>query len=266
MEAPGFWWLLLLLPDLLFAGIRSNPAENPPVQVNGILGGSASFPLKLLATTTVARIQWSLRVGSGPEKVIAELKDGRLEWQDTRERFGQQLEMVDGTTLRIRALEKEDSCTLDVRVVFVSGEVLRQTFRLSVFEPVPDPEIRPHLVSRRAEVCNVTLHCLGSEKGGIEVSWKRGNSSDQPGVLEEGSDTDLHVSWQPDSLDSTFTCLLSNPIDRKSASLDLASICRSEGVSGCLSWARVAMLVGVLVQILTVASLNVLERIGRKHN
>ncbi|XP_048365052.1 T-lymphocyte surface antigen Ly-9-like isoform X1 [Sphaerodactylus townsendi] len=139
--------------------------------------------------------------------------------------------MADGTTLRIRALEKEDSCTLRVRVVFASGEVHRQTFRLSVFEPVPDPEIRPHLVSRTAEVCNVTLHCLGSEKGGIEVSWERGNSSDQPGVPEEGSDADLHVSWRPDSLDSTFTCLLSNPADQKSASLDLANICRSE--DGC---------------------------------
>uniref|UniRef100_A0ACB8G6C4 Uncharacterized protein n=1 Tax=Sphaerodactylus townsendi TaxID=933632 RepID=A0ACB8G6C4_9SAUR len=139
--------------------------------------------------------------------------------------------MADGTTLRIRALEKEDSCTLDVRVVFASGEVLRKTFRLSVFEPVPDPEIQHHLVSRTGEVCNVTLHCLGSEKGGIDVSWKRRNSSDQPGVPEEGSDADLHVSWQPDSLDFTFTCLLSNPAGQKSASLDLASICRSEGES-----------------------------------
>uniref|UniRef100_A0ACB8G6X6 Uncharacterized protein n=1 Tax=Sphaerodactylus townsendi TaxID=933632 RepID=A0ACB8G6X6_9SAUR len=226
MEAPGFWWLLLLL--LLLPDL--------------------------------------LFAASGPEVVIAELKSGKLEWQNIWDRFGQRLEMADGTTLRIRALEKEDNSTLEVRVVFTSGEVLRQTFRLSVFEPVPDPEIRPHLVSRSAEVCNVTLHCLGSEKRGIDVSWKRGNSSDQPGVPEEGSDADLHVSWQPNSLDSTFTCLLSNPIDRKSASLDLASICRSEGVSGCLSWARVAMLVGVLVQILTIASLNVLERIGRKQN
>uniref|UniRef100_A0ACB8G6W1 Uncharacterized protein n=1 Tax=Sphaerodactylus townsendi TaxID=933632 RepID=A0ACB8G6W1_9SAUR len=34
---------------------------------------------------------------------------------------------------------------------------------------------------------------------------------------------------------------------------------------GCLSWVRVAMLVGVLVQIVAVVSLNVLERIGPKH-
>ncbi|XP_048365070.1 SLAM family member 7-like isoform X3 [Sphaerodactylus townsendi] len=156
--------------------------------------------------------------------------------------------MADGTTLRIRALEKEDSCTLRVRVVFASGEVHRQTFRLSVFEPVPDPEIRPHLVSRTAEVCNVTLHCLGSEKGGIEVSWERGNSSDQPGVPEEGSDADLHVSWRPDSLDSTFTCLLSNPADQKSASLDLANICRSED-DGRLVYVWILGLVAFLILV-----------------
>uniref|UniRef100_A0ACB8G6Y9 Uncharacterized protein n=1 Tax=Sphaerodactylus townsendi TaxID=933632 RepID=A0ACB8G6Y9_9SAUR len=251
-EAP-----VLLLPELFSslpplnnenAGARSNPAENPPVQVNGILGGSASFPLKLPATTPVARIEWSLRAGSGPEVLIPELKVGRLEWQDTRERFGQRLEMADGTTLRIRALEKEDSCTLEARVVFASGEVLRKTFRLSVFEPVPDPEIHPHLVSRSTEVCNVTLHCLGSEKGGIDVSWKRGNSSDQLGVPEEGLDTDLHVSWQSSSLDSTFTCLLSNPADQKSASLDLASICRSED-GGHLMYMWILGLVAFLILV-----------------
>uniref|UniRef100_A0ACB8G771 Uncharacterized protein n=1 Tax=Sphaerodactylus townsendi TaxID=933632 RepID=A0ACB8G771_9SAUR len=235
MEAPGFWWLLLL--NLLFSGTRSNPAENPPVQVNGILGRSAFFPLQFPATKTVARIEWTLRAGAGPEIVIAELKDGKLEWRKTWAQFGQRLEMADGTMLRIRALEKEDNCTLKAQVVFVSGEVLRQNFRLSVFEPVPDPEIRPHLVSKSAEVCNVTLQCLASGKAGINVSWKRGNSSEQLGVLEEGlnrywlsaESTHLHMSWQPDSLESTFTCLLSNPVDQKSATFDLASICQSEG-------------------------------------
>uniref|UniRef100_A0ACB8G774 Uncharacterized protein n=1 Tax=Sphaerodactylus townsendi TaxID=933632 RepID=A0ACB8G774_9SAUR len=157
---------------------------------------------------------------------IAALKGGKLEWKSTWERFGQWLEMADGTTLRIRALEEEDGCTLEVRVVFASGDVLRQSFCLSVFEPVPDPEIYHHVVSKTGEMCNVTLHCMGSEKGGIDISWEREH---QPGVLEEGSDADLHVSWQPDSLGSTYTCLLSNPADQKSASLDLASICQSEG-------------------------------------
>uniref|UniRef100_A0ACB8G787 Uncharacterized protein n=1 Tax=Sphaerodactylus townsendi TaxID=933632 RepID=A0ACB8G787_9SAUR len=118
---------------LRVTGARSNPAENPPVQVNGILGGSASFPLKLPATQPVARIEWSLRAGSGPEVLIAELEDGKLEWRNTWNPFRQWLEMADGTTLRIRALEKKDSCTLEALVVFASGEVLRQTFRLSVF-------------------------------------------------------------------------------------------------------------------------------------
>uniref|UniRef100_A0ACB8G7R5 Uncharacterized protein n=1 Tax=Sphaerodactylus townsendi TaxID=933632 RepID=A0ACB8G7R5_9SAUR len=191
-------------------------------------------------------IEWSLQAGSGPEMAIAELKDGKLEWQNTTDRFRQWLEVADGTTLRIRALEKEeDNCTLKTRVLFASGDVLRQSFCLSVFESVPDPEIHHHVVSRTGDVCNVTLHCLGSEKVGIDVSWKRGNSSDQLGVLEEGSDADLHVSWRPDSLNSTYTCLLSNPADQKSALLNLASICQSEGTYGSLflcwflSWLQV---------------------------
>uniref|UniRef100_A0ACB8G6Q7 Uncharacterized protein n=1 Tax=Sphaerodactylus townsendi TaxID=933632 RepID=A0ACB8G6Q7_9SAUR len=212
----------------------------------------------MLPINPVARIEWSLQAGSGPEMLIAELRDGKLEWRNTTDRFGQRLELADGTTLRIRALEKEDSCTLKVRVVFASGEVLRQTFHLSVFEPVPDPEIRPHLISRTAEGCNVTLRCLASERGGIEVSWKKGN---QLGVLEEGSDRyrlsangmDLHVSWRPNSLDSTFTCLLSNPADQKSASLDLASICRSEDGGH----PRNMWILGLVVFLIPVAGLGV---------
>uniref|UniRef100_A0ACB8G6Y2 Uncharacterized protein n=1 Tax=Sphaerodactylus townsendi TaxID=933632 RepID=A0ACB8G6Y2_9SAUR len=79
-------------------------------------------------------IEWSLQAGSGPEMAIAELKDGKLEWQNTTNRFRQRLEVADGTTLRIRALEKEeDNCTLKTRVLFASGDVLRQSFLLSVF-------------------------------------------------------------------------------------------------------------------------------------
>ncbi|KAL8184869.1 UNVERIFIED_CONTAM: hypothetical protein K2H54_031181 [Gekko kuhli] len=179
--------------------------------------------------------------------------------------------MAGETTLRIRALEKEDSGVFMARVVFVTGEIQEQAFLLSVFEPVPDPHILFQLVSRTAEGCNVTLRCLASEKGPFNISWKRG---DQLGALEEHSDwyrlsaegTELHLSWQPDSSDSNVTCLLSNPADQKSASLDLLGICPSQGVSGCLSWVRVAMLAGLLVQLLAVASVNILERTGQRRD
>nr|XP_056709537.1 T-lymphocyte surface antigen Ly-9-like [Euleptes europaea] len=250
-------------------GMGSNPAENPPQQVSGILGGSVLFLLKLPSIKMVGRIEWSFQGGSGQEVLIAELKDGKLEQQNIT--FGQRLEMANKTTLRIRALEKEDSGAWTARVLFATREVHKQTFLLSVFGIVPDPQTHHHLVSKTAEVCNMTLQCLVSEKGGINISWKRGT---QLSFLEEGSDwywlsaegTDLHVSWQPNSSGSIFTCLLSNPVDQKNASFDLFSICHNDGASGCLSWVRLAMLAGLLVQILAVVSLNVLERAGKKQN
>ncbi|KAL8184883.1 UNVERIFIED_CONTAM: hypothetical protein K2H54_031338 [Gekko kuhli] len=143
--------------------------------------------------------------------------------------------MDDEATTWIRALEKEDSGVFMARVLLAPNEIHEQTFRLSVFEPVPDPQIRHQLVSKMAEVCNLTLWCLPPEKGPFDVSWKRG---DRLSALEGGSHryrlsaegTELHLSWQPNSSDSTVTCLLSNPVDQKSASFDLRSACPSEAV------------------------------------
>ncbi|KAL8184866.1 UNVERIFIED_CONTAM: hypothetical protein K2H54_031162 [Gekko kuhli] len=235
-----------------------------------MLGGSVSFPLKLPPAKTAARIEWAFQRGSGPRFLIATFRDGKLERRNASDGFGQRLEMGDEATLRIRALEEEDSGVLVAHVLFATDEVLKQTFRLSVFEPVPDPQIRHQVTSKTAEGCNVTLQCLVSERRGFNISWKRG---DQLGALEEGPDyrlsaegTDLHLSWRPSPSDATFTCLCGNPVDQKNVSFDLLSICQSEGASGCLSWVRVAVLAGLLVQIFAVAWLNILERTGQRRD
>ncbi|XP_054829665.1 uncharacterized protein LOC129325785 [Eublepharis macularius] len=214
-------------------GTGGNPAQNPPRQVNGILGGSALFPLMVPSTQRVDRTEWFFQGGSSPEILTATFRDGKLERQNTRDRFGQRLEMAGETRLRIRALEQEDGGLFTARVLFATAEIHEQTFQLGVFGPVPDPQIRHRLVSRTADACNVTLQCLAPERGGINVSWRRGK---QLRALEGASDwyrlsaadTDLHLSWLPDSSDSTFTCLLSNPAEQRNVSFDLLSICQSE--------------------------------------
>uniref|UniRef100_A0ACB8G6E0 Uncharacterized protein n=1 Tax=Sphaerodactylus townsendi TaxID=933632 RepID=A0ACB8G6E0_9SAUR len=273
MEIRGFWWVLLLLLLLLLdrqsSGTANIPAQNPRrYQVSGIQGGSVLLPIILTSSEKVDRIEWKFQPQTGLDLGIAEFTGGKLKRLNPGNRFGQRLERADEATLRITELELGDSGLYVAQVRLASAVVEEHSFTCWVYgkewlsrdqdrhwvpctvasscrtetsflfstEPVPEPQIFHRLVSRTAEVCNVTLKCLGSERGGIKVSWKRGN---QPGVLEEvpGSDrlsansTDLHVSWQPDSMDSTFTCLLSNSINQKSASLDLASICRSEGES-----------------------------------
>ncbi|KAL8184864.1 UNVERIFIED_CONTAM: hypothetical protein K2H54_031142 [Gekko kuhli] len=196
--------------------------------------------------------------------------------------------MAGEATLRIAELEPGDRGVYVARVRLASAVVEEHSFSCVVYGPVPEPQIRHQVTSRTAEGCNVTLQCLASEKGPFDVSWKRGN---RLGALEGGSDryqlsaggTELHLSWRPDSSDSTLTCLLSNPADQKSASFDLLSICPSEspseedssvnlfetrtwGASGCFSWVRVAVLAGLVVQILAVVLVNILERTGKRQD
>ncbi|XP_053224095.1 uncharacterized protein LOC128403389 isoform X3 [Podarcis raffonei] len=121
---------------------------------------------------------------------------------------------------------KEDTCrSLKILLVF-------KLLIYSSFEPVPRPWIQHKVQSKTPEGCNVSLQCQAPVKEEYTISWKRGNP---PRVLVGGLDKywlsdngrNLHVSWRKSSSDSTFTCLVSNPVDRNRASFDLLRICAS---------------------------------------
>ncbi|XP_044847135.1 T-lymphocyte surface antigen Ly-9-like isoform X2 [Mauremys mutica] len=210
-------------------------ALTPHRQVNGILGGSVVLSVDLSPEKELKEIEWSFSNGSGVMIQLAEFSGGKFERPDPSDRFKQRLEKYNKTSLRIKALELDDSGVYGARIKIQPAIVEDQAFLLAVYEPVPVPEIKSHSLSSTAAGCNVTLQCQVSGREKVNVSWSSGNPPRDLGDLERYQLTPdgrtLRLSLQPDLLNSTFTCTASNPVDQKNVSLYLQSICQSGGAA-----------------------------------
>lgn len=100
-------------------------------------------------------------------------------------------------------------------------------------EPVPELQILLKDVSNSSGICDVTLQCQVSGKGEFDISWKRGEplrdlGDGLVGYQISDNGTSLHLLWWPNASDSTFTCLVRNPIGEKDVSFSLLSICQTD--------------------------------------
>ncbi|XP_053133823.1 SLAM family member 9-like [Hemicordylus capensis] len=222
--------LLVLTLASLLTDIAAGQAQSPPRQVNGVLGGSALLSVNIVPQTKVKEIEWSYRAGPGPALLVALFRDGKFERPDPSDRFKQRIEMYN-ETLRIKALELNDSGVFGARVKLFPAIVEDQIFHLSVYEPVSTPRIQSQLVSSTSKWCNVTLQCLTPGKGQVNVTWRKGNPirdlsrADRYQVSPDGRT--LRLSLLPASLNTTYSCMASNPIEHKIVSFDLQRICQS---------------------------------------
>uniref|UniRef100_A0A8C8VPL5 Ig-like domain-containing protein n=1 Tax=Pelusios castaneus TaxID=367368 RepID=A0A8C8VPL5_9SAUR len=226
---PCFWivWVFCI-----FLGILISQAKTPSHQVNGILGGSVLFSVDPSPATMVKKIEWSFSAGTAEKIQVAEFNGQKWERPDPTDRFKQRLEIYN-TSLRIQALELNDSGTYEARITRVPITQEDWTFSLTVYEPVPEPKIRSVSLSSTSEGCNVTLQCEVSGRENMTVSWRRGNPPQDRSYSEQyqlaPGGRPLSLSLQPSSPDSTFTCTASNPVSQRSVSFDLQSVCQIKG-------------------------------------
>ncbi|XP_015266146.1 PREDICTED: leucine-rich repeats and immunoglobulin-like domains protein 1 [Gekko japonicus] len=198
------------------AGAAYPVAADQPRRVNGVLGGSVVLSAS--------------QAGSGPALLIALFRDGKFDRPDPSDRFEERIEMFN-ETLRIKPLELNDSGVFGARVKIFPALVEDQLFQLMVYEPVLTPRIQSQLISSTPSGCNVTLQCLSPGKGRVNVTWRKGNpiqdlgSTDRYQVSPDGRT--LRLSLQPTSLNTTYSCMASNPIEHKIVYFDLQRICQS---------------------------------------
>ncbi|XP_006119473.2 SLAM family member 8-like [Pelodiscus sinensis] len=236
-KKPSLPFLLMTLITLS-ADILVAQAPTPRRQVNGTLGGSVLLSVVPSPGRKVRTVEWSFGAGTGDTIQLAEFTSAGFERPNPKDRFQQRLEMHNATSLKIKALQLGDSGVYEARIKTTLATVEDQAFLLTVYEPVATPQIQSQLLASTPEGCNVTLQCRGSGKGNVSIFWGKGNPAQQldPGRYQLSPDgRTLQLSLQPSSLNTTYTCTVSNPVDQKIISFDLQSICLSGGADASFS-------------------------------
>ncbi|XP_062454016.1 SLAM family member 8-like [Rhea pennata] len=238
----------LLGAAFLAAAVRlAVQARAQPRQVNGVLGGSVVLSAALPPNATVREIEWSFSAGAGATIRTAELSRGRFERPDPGDRFRQRLEMFNATSLRISALEPGDGGLYGARVKLLPAVVHDQSFNLSVFEPLPDPEIQSWLLSETPARCNVSLQCRVPSGTRGTVAWMNPRR-DQRGLwVRPISGGVLKVEVQRSYANATLTCRVRSAVEERRRSIDLLHVCWSRGEAirlGCWTTVAAAILLG----------------------
>ncbi|XP_008694753.2 SLAM family member 8-like isoform X3 [Ursus maritimus] len=127
-------------------------------------------------------------------------------------------------------LTLEDSGLYRARVYYTRGRQYDQDFHLTVYEPVPLPQIRATVPSLTPGWCNVTVECdTTGTREGLTVSWE---SEGLPRELEQRpapgpapNPWTLAVTLPLSQPNASLTCVIRNQVDQKTATRDLGDVC-----------------------------------------
>ncbi|XP_064355044.1 uncharacterized protein LOC135323894 isoform X2 [Dromaius novaehollandiae] len=137
---------------------------------------------------------------------VAEFSQSGFERPNPSDRFKQRLEMFNATALRIRALEPGDSGIYGARVILHPAVVQDQSFNLSIYEPLPDPEIQSWLLSETPAQCNVSLRCRVPSGTRATVTWVSPHGDPQGLRVRASGGGTLSVEVQPGGVNTTLSC------------------------------------------------------------
>ncbi|XP_041429464.1 SLAM family member 5 isoform X2 [Xenopus laevis] len=195
--------------------------ENAPLVVQGLLNQSVrlSYP-KLNAPLNA--VYWSFTHINGTVwDRIADIRDQQLTVHSKQ--FANRTE-TNEIELQIRKLRMEDAGTFKAILIPEGSEQLKdQTYDLTVYEPVPVPNIEV-LETHSDDLCNFTLECsVPTNTKALFFSWKTRHRdlAFQPYI----NGSTIWASLRPESWGNEYLCIVQNPVDQKNVSVTAQDIC-----------------------------------------
>ncbi|XP_020021278.2 CD48 antigen-like isoform X3 [Castor canadensis] len=243
-EDPNYYWISRLLGVITFlsiyrslaksSGAHDSVVKDPgtTIHLKGIRGGSVLFHVtKETAEADVQEITWSFGPGSDYSIMLKMHRGSETpDWVSLQDKYKQRVHVPNMTSLRIENLILQDSGPYKAQITLTNGKGSDQFFHLNIYEPVPPPQIQNNSISITPDWCNVTLECnVTGTSEHLNVTWK---SKDLPRELEQrGTPGPAPNPWTltvrlPHShLHASLTCVVSNYVDQKNATLELGNIC-----------------------------------------
>uniref|UniRef100_A0A803JY00 Ig-like domain-containing protein n=1 Tax=Xenopus tropicalis TaxID=8364 RepID=A0A803JY00_XENTR len=239
-----------MLPSLLLVSGR----QEAPLQVNGLLNQSVSFQHHVQRVVPLKRVVWELE-HLGDTFKLAEYKDFNLIIQNSR--FTNRLEASDGgTTLRIRDLRMEDSDVYKLLITLRNADIKTVYFNLTVYEPVPLPDIKTEGVINSETWCNFTLHCsVPSNVSSGSLSWLYRYKGAGYQHYTGRSTVEISLHNRADNME--LLCLVQNPGDKKNQSVYVHDICHYPTliVTDNTRWIKQYVILPILVLLILILML-----------
>ncbi|XP_048968936.1 uncharacterized protein LOC112648164 [Canis lupus dingo] len=206
-----------------------------PVSLKGMQGASVLFQVlrnpDLPAGVELENMTWGISSGAN-YTILLQVSPGARdpEWVNFQDKFQKRVHVLNITTLRMNNLTLEDTGLYRARGFYSRGRQYDQDFHLTVYEPLPLPQIRTTNLSITPGWCNVTVQCdAPGTREDLTMSWE---SRGLPRELEQREATGpapnpwtLALSLPLSQPNASLTCVLRNQVDQKTATLDLGDIC-----------------------------------------
>ncbi|XP_014688213.2 SLAM family member 8-like isoform X3 [Equus asinus] len=283
-DPPLCWasWLLgfsSLLLSVCSSEVKSSGAHGAGVQESGvhvplkeIQGGSVLFHVIKEPGTKLEEISW----GFGPDlkyRVILRVhngSEGTPTWVCLEDKYKQRVHVPNMTSLRIENLTRGDSGQYRARASLTGGMESNQIFYLTVYEPVPLPQILVQSLSITPRLCSIILECRAAGvTEDLNVTWE---SKGLPRELEQkGTPGPAPNSWtlavnlplrQPNA---SLTCVVSNSEDQKTVTSALGEVCAHDS-HGQATVGPMRTILGTIVAVLLILGVGLClwKTLGRR--
>ncbi|XP_042831730.1 SLAM family member 6 isoform X2 [Panthera tigris] len=214
--------LCLLLPLALVSclgpGNTASQASSTPLMVNGTLGESVTFPLKLPVSEDTRSITWlyngtsitfiQLSDPSDPQIILTNPK-----WKD-------RLQFTRNYSLQLSNLTMADAGSYHAQITTQTSTVF-SSYKLRIFRPLRNLEVANHTWRSENGTCQIHLTCSVENMNDDNlVRWEVAGSIS----IREAN---LTLSWDPKkSSEEKYTCIAENPVSQLSFSVSTQSLCK----------------------------------------